>query len=117
MSFEGTSSSVPAYLPMSSPLVNAAGLPIFGRPVIPTQACETLGDKGDIIFCAFSEYLAVMKTEGLRTDISMHLWFDYDCLAYRFILRIGGFPWWAADIDPRDGSNALGAFVAINART
>jgi len=89
---------------------------LFGRPVIPTQACETLGDKGDIIFADMSKYLSVLKTGGIRQDVSMHLWFDYDMSAYRFIFRVGGQPWWNSAISPRDGSNTLGCFVTLDER-
>ena len=116
MSFEGTSSSVPAYMPANG-LSASPYATLMGRPVIPTQACETIGDKGDIIFCAWDQYLSAMRTTGIRSDISIHLWFDYDVVAYRFVMRVGGQCWWSAAIDPRDGSNTLGAFIALAART
>lgn len=89
---------------------------LLGRPVIPTQACETLGDKGDIIFADLTKYLSVVKTGGVRQDVSMHLWFDYDMTAYRFIFRVGGQPWWSSAITPRDGSNTLSCFVTLAER-
>lgn len=89
---------------------------LLGRPVIPTQACETLGDKGDIIFADLSKYLSVVKTGGVRQDVSMHLWFDYDMTAYRFIFRVGGQPWWSSAISPRDGANTLSCFVTLAER-
>jgi HK97 family phage major capsid protein len=87
-----------------------------GRPIIPTQACETLGDKGDIILADLSQYLTAVKAGNVKTDVSMHLWFDYDVLAYRFILRIAGQPWWATYISPRDGSNTLSWAVTLDER-
>jgi HK97 family phage major capsid protein len=115
MSFEGTSSSVPAYLPAGGLSASPYGL-LMGRPVIPTQACETLGDKGDIFLADFSQYLSAIKTGGVRAEVSIHLWFDYDVTAYRFIMRVAGQPWWAAAIDPRDGSNTLSPFVTLDER-
>jgi len=116
MSFEGTSSSVPAYMPANGLSGSPYGT-LMGRPVIPTQACETLGDAGDIIFCAWNQYLSAMRTTGVRSDVSIHLWFDYDVVAYRFVMRLGGQCWWSSTIDPRDGSNTLGAFITMEART
>ena len=116
MSFEGTSSSVPAYMPANG-LSASPYATLMGRPVIPTQACETLGDLGDIFFCAWDQYLSAMRTTGIRSDVSIHLWFDYDVVAYRFVMRVGGQCWWAAAIDPRDGTNTLGAFITLAART
>jgi HK97 family phage major capsid protein len=106
---------VPLYMP-SGGLSAAPYSTIKGRPVIPTQACETLGDKGDIIFVNLKEYLSVYKSGGMRTDISMHLWFDYDVLAYRFIIRIGGQPWWAQSITPRDNTDNLSWAVTLDER-
>lgn len=106
---------VPVYLPPGG-LSNAPYGTLMGRPVVPTQACETLGDKGDIVFTDLSQYLTVSKTGGVRADVSMHLWFDYDTLAYRFIIRIAGQPWWAAYITPRDGSNYLSWAVTLDER-
>jgi len=117
MTFEGTSSSIPVYLPASMAGVNSPTPTLFGRPVIPTQACETLGDKGDIIFAAFSEYLVAMKAGGIKEDVSIHLWFDYDVTAFRFTLRLGGQCWWSSTISPRDGSNTMGAFITLDERS
>lgn len=115
MSFEGTSSSVPAYLPANGLASSPYGT-LMGRPVIPTQACETLGDQGDIFLADFSQYLTAIKTGGVRAETSIHLWFDYDTVAYRFIMRLAGQPWWTAAIDPRDGSNTLSPFVTLAER-
>lgn len=116
MSFEGTSSSVPAYLPANGLSGSPYGT-LMGRPVIPTQACETLGDKGDIILADFTQYLSAIKTGGVRAEVSIHLWFDYDVTAYRFIMRIAGQPWWTSAISPRDGSNTLSPFVTLAERS
>lgn len=116
MSFEGTSSSVPAYMPANG-ISDSPFSTLMGRPIIPTQACETLGDKGDIIFASLGEYLTVQKTTGLRAETSIHLWFDYDVTAFKFVLRVAGQPWLSSAISPRDGSNTLSSFVTLNERT
>jgi HK97 family phage major capsid protein len=106
---------VPVYMPPNG----LAGSPygtLLGRPVIPTQACNTLGDQGDIILADLKQYLTAVKTGGLRTDVSMHLWFDYDVIAYRFVLRLAGQPWWNAAIAPRVGANTLSCFVTLDER-
>lgn len=102
------------------PANGLSGMPygtLFGKPVIATQACETLGDKGDIIFAAMSQYLLVTKG-GLnpKIDVSIHLWFDQDISAYRFVLRVGGHPWAASTVAARDGSTTYGAFVTLDER-
>lgn len=90
---------------------------LFGRPVIPTQAMETLGDYGDIAFADLSQYLLLLKSgANPRVDVSMHLWFDQDVTAFRFVLRLGGIPWWDAPISARDGSATYSPFVALAER-
>ena len=115
MAFEGTSSSVPAYMPANG-LSGAPYATLMGRPVIPIQSCETLGDKGDVYLADWSQYLSVIKG-GVRSDVSMHLYFDYDMTAYRFILRMTGQPWWRAAITPLHGAtNTLGCFLTLDER-
>lgn len=106
---------VPAYMPAGG-LSSSPYATLMGRPVIPTQACETLGDKGDIVLADLSQYMTVMKAGGIRQDVSMHLWFDYDVQAFRFIMRIAGQPWWSSSISPRDGTNTLSCFVTLAER-
>lgn len=89
---------------------------IKGLPVIPTEACATLGDKGDIILASMSQYLAIRKVGGVRTEVSMHLWFDFDMMAFRFILRLGGQPWLSAPVARFKGGNTLSSFVTLAER-
>lgn len=88
----GGTVATPVYLPPGGASQAPFGT-LFGRPIIPTQACKALGDSGDIVFGDLKKYLTVVKAGGLRTDISIHLWFDYDVTAFRFVLRVGGQPW------------------------
>jgi HK97 family phage major capsid protein len=115
MSFEGINSSVPAYMPANG-LAGSPYATLMGRPVIPTQACSTLGDQGDIIFADWKQYLSATRTTGIRSDVSIHLWFDYDVVAFRFVMRIGGQAWWSSDIASLKGSSDMGAFIVLDAR-
>ena len=105
----------PVYLPPGGLSASPFGM-LYGRPVLPMEACDELGDKGDIIFADLSQYLAVLKTGGLKTDTSMHLYFDSGHQAVRFALRIGGQPYWDAPISRKNGSSSLSAFVTLDAR-
>lgn len=107
--------AVPVYLPPGG-LSQAPYGTLLGRPIVPTQACNTLGDQGDIILADLSRYMTVIKTGGIRSDVSIHLWFDYDMTAFRFIFRIGGQPWWSSAISPRDGSTTYSCFVTLDER-
>ena len=88
---------------------------LMGRPVIVTQLCETVGDKGDIFLVDWSSYLTV--TKAMRQDMSIHLYFDYDVMAFRFILRVGGQPKWSTTVAARDGSLTFSPFVVLDERT
>jgi HK97 family phage major capsid protein len=88
---------------------------ILGRPVIVTEACQTVGTEGDIILADMSKYLSVVKG-GLKTDYSIHLWFDQAINAFRFILRMNGQPWLSAAIARKNGSNTLSHFITLQTR-
>lgn len=110
-----TTLQFPAYMPPGGLSAAPYGM-LLGKPVIPTQACSTLGVQGDIILTDLSAYLAAQKVGGLRAETSIHLWFDYDMTAFRFILRIAGQPWWSASITPANGSNTLSHYVTLDPR-
>jgi HK97 family phage major capsid protein len=117
MSFDpaATAGMVPAYMPANG----AAGSPyatLMGRPVVPINAAQTLGDLGDISLVDLSQYMTVIKSGGIRQDVSIHLFFDYDMTAFRFIMRVGGRPWWGSAITPANSTNTLSCFVTLAER-
>ncbi len=110
-----TGTQVPVYMPAGT----VAGSPygtLYGRPVIPVQACKTVGDVGDIILTDLSQYQIVTKSGGVRTDVSMHLYFDSGEQAFRFTFRLYGAPMWNSTISPENGSNTLSCIVTLAAR-
>jgi HK97 family phage major capsid protein len=106
---------VPVYLPPNG-LSSSPYASLMGRPVIPTQVCNPLGTEGDIIFADLSQYLTLVKSGGVRTDVSIHVFFMQDITAFRFVLRIGGQPWWKRPIQPRTGTFTMSPFVTLEAR-
>lgn len=88
---------------------------ILGRPIIVTEACQTVGTEGDIVLADMSKYLSVVKG-GLKTDYSIHLWFDQAINAFRFILRMNGQPWLSSAIARKNGSNTLSHFITLQTR-
>lgn len=111
----------PVYIPPGG-LRDAPYGTLLGRPVIPHQVCETVGDLGDVMLVDFAQYLTLTKTgggrdaNGMRSDISMHLWFDQDLLAFKTTVRVGGQPWWSSTTAMRDGSSTQSPFVVLAAR-
>lgn len=113
MQFPGTGTAVPAYLPPGGLSAAPYGT-LMGRPVIPMESMSALGDPGDIVFADMSKYMTLVKG-GLKQDISIHLWFDYDITAFRFVLRIGGKPWFNSVITRANGLSRS-FFVTLGAR-
>jgi HK97 family phage major capsid protein len=105
----------PVYAPPSG-LASAPHGTLMGRPLIPHQICETVGDVGDILFVDMKQYMTIVKAGGIKSDLSVHLWFDQDLTAYRFTVRVAGQPWWSSSIASRDGSFTQSPFVALAAR-
>lgn len=112
---QGNGNAVPVYLPPGG-LSGSPYATLLGRPIITHEAMPALGNQGDIVFADMSSYMTVVKTGGVRQDVSIHLFFDYDITAFRFVLRIGGQPWWNAPIERPDGQSPRGYFVGSSAR-
>ena len=100
------------------PAGGVAGLPyqtLMGRPLLYSEKMQTLGTQGDIGLVDFSQYLIGDKG-GIKTATSIHLRFDYDETAFRFVLRYDGQPWWLSALTPRKGTNTLSPFVVLAVR-
>jgi len=108
-------SAVPAYLPMNG-LSGSPYATLMGRPVVPIQACSSVGTQGDIILVDLNQYMILTKAGGVRTDTSIHLYFDQDVTAFRWVFRINGQPMWGSTISPQNGSNTMSWAVVLDAR-
>lgn len=116
---DGTTTNVGAGALYLQPGQMANGSPygtLWGRPIIATEACAPIGDLGDIILADMSQYLTVVKSSGIKTDVSIHLFFDTNTTAFRFVMRMNGQPWLSAPIARKSGSNTLSHFVTLEAR-
>jgi HK97 family phage major capsid protein len=115
MGFPTAATAVPVWLPPGG-LSASPYASLMGKPIIPVEACKTLGDAGDIILTNLTKYLTIMKTGGIRSDVSIHLWFDYDTSAFRFIFRMAGQPHFSSTITPENGSNTRANNIILAAR-
>jgi HK97 family phage major capsid protein len=107
---------MPVYMPPGG-LSASPYATLLGRPVIATEACSALGDAGDIIFAYLGGYFAPFKSGGVKSDVSMHLYFDQGVTAFRWTMRVGGQPWLSAPIARRgSNTNTLSHFVTLQAR-
>jgi HK97 family phage major capsid protein len=115
MTVAGSSASFPAFLPPGG-LSGAQYATLFGRPIIYTEATKAIGTVGDIVLADMDTYLAVVKDGGVRSDMSIHLWFDQDTTAFRWVLRIGGQGLWKSTVTRPGSKPAYGSFVTLAAR-
>lgn len=90
---------------------------LLGRPVVLTDACDTVGDQGDIILANMAGYRAITKAGGAEFSQSMHLWFDQDVQAFKLVFRMDGQPALASAVTPPNSSVTRSHFVAMAART
>jgi HK97 family phage major capsid protein len=111
----GAASPVPAYLPQNGLSVEPYAT-LMGRPVVPIEACSTIGSQGDIILVDLQQYWAVTRGQDVKTDVSMHLFFDQGLMAFRFTFRLNGQPAWGQSIQPQNGTLTRSWAVTLDPR-
>lgn len=117
MSMPVGTGGVPVWLPANGASASPFGT-LMGRPLILSEKMQALGTQGDIGLADFSQYLVAEKAGGgLKAATSIHLRFDYDETAFRWVLRYDGQPWWLSTLTPKRGTATLSPFVVLAART
>lgn len=106
----------PAWAPPSQGLTGAPGGLLLGRPVKFLENCQTLGTQGDIQFVNPKGYYAAHKGTAPEFAESMHLYFDYNISAFRWIFRVGGQPYLSAAVSPAKGSSTRSDVVVLDTR-
>jgi HK97 family phage major capsid protein len=102
---DGSASNQP--FPLYIPAGGFSGQPfatLFGRPIVFVEAASSAGTMGDISLVDWSQYMGLTKGREIQTDVSIHLYFDQDLTAFRFVLRVNGMPMWNNPISPENGS-------------
>lgn len=108
--------------PVFLPAGGVSGKPydtLLGKPLLFTEHCKGLGTLGDVVFADWTQYLVGQKAGpagGMQFASSIHLKFDSDQTAFRFVFRVDGQPWWPSPQTPRYGSTTKSPFVALAAR-
>jgi HK97 family phage major capsid protein len=95
-------------------IVDPVAKTILGRPYFITEKMSALGDAGDIGFFDLSFYL-IGDRQPLTIDVSEHVAFTSNQIAWRFVLRVDGQPWLASAITPYKGTATLSPFVTLSA--
>ena len=90
---------------------------VLTKPILYHQAAQTRDAAGDLGLYDFAQYILLTKTgdTGMRTDVSMHLYFDQNTTAFRFVMRVGGQPWTNAVVDDDNGSGDFSPFAQLAA--
>ena len=92
---------------------DAPGGTLLGRPVVPNEHSRSVGSFGDIQFVNPNGYEAFRKQNGVSFADSIHLYFDYNIRAFRWVFRIGGQPVLRAPVAPANGATTKSHFVAL----
>ncbi|KVO11723.1 phage major capsid protein [Burkholderia ubonensis] len=89
-----------------------------GRPLILTEHAAAFSSQSDLSLISLKGYRTITKAGGLETATSMHLYFDANATAFRFIFRIDGQPVMQAPVTPPTGksTNTRSYFVTLGAR-
>ena len=92
---------------------------LMGRPVIPCEFCDTVGDAGDLILFDPTQYVFATKRGAdakLRIESSIHVRFKEDEQTFRAFYRCDGQPWWSAALTPYKGTNTQSPIITLAAR-
>jgi HK97 family phage major capsid protein len=104
--------------PVLLPATGISGAPydtMYGRPVVPTEYSDTLGDLGDVVAADFSQYLLIDKGT-MQQAASVHVRFVYDEMTYKFTYRVDGQPLWDKALTPYKGTATVSPFVGLAER-
>jgi HK97 family phage major capsid protein len=104
------------YMPPATGFTGAPGGFLLGRPVIPLENCQTLGTVGDIQFVNPNGYYAAHQGLAPQFASSMHLFFDYNVDAFRWLIRLAGQPYLSAAVSPAKGSSTRAHVVVLATR-
>ncbi|HLI51913.1 MAG TPA: phage major capsid protein [Thermomicrobiaceae bacterium] len=102
----------PIWIPPSG-FMAAPGGYLLGRPIYLSEHAEALGTAGDLMLVNPVGYLAYRRTTDPVYADSMHLYFDYNMHAFRWIFRFGGEPYLSAPIAPARGAASKSHFVVL----
>ncbi|MEN8204375.1 MAG: phage major capsid protein [Pseudomonadota bacterium] len=115
MSFPtGAANGTPLFLPSQAIADKHAGS-IFGRPLFFSEKASAIGDQGDLILVAPSQYII-----GLRLDAAFARsnapGFMSDVENFRLVTRAEGLPAMNSAITPRYGTNTLSYACVLDDR-
>lgn len=93
-------------LSASQPLTQLLGIPLIFSEKVPS-----LGNTGDLMLCAFSQY-GVGIRQDVTFDVTRYEEFRRDMWSFKAIARVDGQPLWPSTMTLKDGTE-VSAFVAL----
>lgn len=109
----------PVYLPATG----ISGAPygtLFGLPIMPMMGgLKQVGDEGDICLVDLSYIQTAMKVAGgmgIRADVSTHVYFDTDEVAFKFIMRMAGNCPFKTPVTNEAGDFVASGFITLEDR-
>ena len=105
---------VPVYLPPTG-VAGSGYSTLYGKPIIPTDHCAALGDKGDVLLGDPFQYRLIRKG-GMQTATSIHVAFLTSEQCFRFTFRANGKPKTEKQLTIKNSAKKRGAFVTLAAR-
>jgi HK97 family phage major capsid protein len=107
---------IPVYMPAGG-LSSLPYSTLFGRPVIAIEQCQTLGTVGDIVLADLQNGYILAEKGGMKSDMSIHVRFQYDEQVFRFVMRVDGPPVRSTSLTPYKGSATQSHFIALATRS
>lgn len=109
---------IPVFLPPGTGLHAGWDGTLNGRPLTLSEHANGLGQQSDLSLVSLKGYRTITKAGGIETATSMHLYFDANATAFRFIFRMDGQPITKAPIPAPAGKNSQtrSYFVTLAAR-
>lgn len=95
---------------------NAFPRTILGVPWMCTEKVPTLGTTGDIGLYDMQFY-SIADRGNLRIDVSSHIFFNADQVAWRFVERVDGHSLVDSTFTPYNGGATLSPFVQLSSST
>lgn len=114
MSMDVGTGGVPVYMPAGGLSGQMYGT-LFGRPVIPIEQADTVGDQGDVMLLDLSQY-ALIEKGGVQAASSIHVAFTTDEQVFRFVYRVDGQSLWNTALTPFNSALTQSPFIVLDAR-
>ena len=111
-----TTNKRPLYMPANG-LSSSPYSTLYGRPVVPMEFCQDLGDQGDIVFTDPSQIVSLTKNRGgIKRASSIHVRFLYEETAFRFSFRVDAQPLYKKQVEDLNGTTKRSPYITLAVR-